>query len=68
MTKFGFTEIVADYIDSNDVLHLDAYGESDEGVTVAYVFNGCVYYTNPEYQYDSLVRRAIDGLQLTNND
>lgn len=60
-----FTEVVANYTDNNDVLHIDGYvGDSNEGTTVAYIFNGCVYYANPDYQFDSLVRSTLEGLQL----
>lgn len=64
MNDSQFQEIEYTYVDENDVLHLDGYKMNvDEGQTVAYVFNKTVYYTNPEFRYDSLVKNTIEELK-----
>lgn len=57
--------IETDYTDDNGVLHLDGYtsNEDDSGCVVAYVFNKGVYYTNPEFRYDSLVIDTVNQLK-----
>lgn len=65
MKTTQFTEIETTYVDENGVLHLDGYKlNQDEGQVVGYVFNKEVYYTNPEFRYDSLVEETVKELKL----
>lgn len=60
-----FSEISTDYTDDNNVLHIDGYTlNEDEGCTIAYVFNKVVYYTNPEYRYNSFVKEVLKSLRI----
>lgn len=61
--KTEWIEAVADYEDNNGVLHIDVYkdGEKD-GRTAAYVFNGQVYYTDPEFRYVPVVADLVRHL------
>jgi len=57
-----FTEIRTDYIDDNGVVHIDGYQSEDdneEGIGVGYIINGEVYWRDPEYQFDPLVKEAV---------
>lgn len=65
--KTQFEQINTDYTDDNNVLHIDGYKHnSEEGCVVGYVFNREVYFTNPDFKYDSLVTSAVDALKLEN--
>lgn len=64
MKPTQFTEISTEYTDENGVLHIDGYTLDEEsGHTLAYVFNKEVYYTNPEYRYDSFVGEVLKALR-----
>lgn len=59
-----FEEINTDYTDENEVLHLDGFKPGkEEGEVVAYVFNKQVYYTDPDFRYDSLVKSTVEMLK-----
>lgn len=59
-----FEEIETSYVDDNGVRHLDGYKvNQEEGQVIAYIFNGEVYYTNPEFRYDSLVKQTVKDLK-----
>lgn len=61
--KGVWVEATADYMDNNGVLHIDVYkDEEGEGRTAAYVFNGQVYYTDPEFRYVPVVADLVRHL------
>lgn len=60
--KSRFCEIISDYIDDNGVQHFDAYltdDVSEQGKTVAWLFNGKPYYANAEDQFDPMLKETI---------
>lgn len=66
MNKFNFNEIDTSFTDEKGVTHLDGYTPSSEtGTVVGYFINGRVYYTNPEYRYESIVQEV--ALELENS-
>lgn len=65
-----FVEINTDYVDDNGVQHIDGYtsnSDDAEGCVVAYFVKGEAYYTNPDYQFDELVKATIAGLKAEYN-
>ena len=65
--KTEFEEISTEYTDENGVIFIDGYKlNQDEGCVIGYVFNREVYYTNPDFKYDSLVISAIEDLRAEN--
>lgn len=61
--KGVWVEATADYMDNNGVLHIDVYKDGEEdGRTAAYVFNGQVYYTDPEFRYVPCVADIVKHL------
>jgi hypothetical protein len=59
-----FDEISTDYTDENGVTFLDGYKPNqDEGKVLGYFINGEVYWTNPDYQFDSLVIETVKELK-----
>lgn len=61
--KGVWVEATADYMDNNGVLHIDVYsGDSEDSRTAAYVFNGQVYYTDPEFRYVRVVEDLVKHL------
>ena len=58
-----FVEVKTDYVDENGVIHIDGYNSFDEdaeGVGVGYIIHGEVYWRNPEYQFDPLVKAMVE--------
>lgn len=61
-----FSEIKTDYVDDNGVTHLDGYKTEDpneQGMVIAYVINGEPYWTNPDFQFDPLVKSTLAELK-----
>lgn len=57
-----FVEVKTDYIDDKGVIHIDGYkdfDENSEGVGIGYIIHGQVYWRDPEYQYDPLVKAIV---------
>lgn len=57
-----FVEVRTTHRDSNGVIHIDGYkdfDENSEGVGIGYIFNGEVYWRNPEYQFHPLVKQVV---------
>jgi len=64
-----FDEIITDYTDENGVTFLDGYKPNqDEGQVVGYFINGEVYYTNPDFQFDDLVKETVKELKSEYNE
>jgi len=64
MSKFN--EVRIDYTDDNGVTHIDGWktgDENEDGVTIGYFINGEVYWTNPDYQFDEMIKEAVSKLK-----
>ena len=62
----NFSEVKIDHIDDNGVAHIDAYKSEDpnaEGMVLGYIINKEVYWTNPDYQFDTLVKSVVKDFQ-----
>ncbi len=60
--KSIFAEIRSDYTDENGVTHLDGYKTEDEdegGVTICFIVKGEVYWRDPDYQFDPMVKEVV---------
>ncbi len=63
--KSQFKEISTDYVDDNEVTHIDGYktdDENDEGTVIGYFIKGEVYWRDPEYQFDHYVMDVVKEL------
>ena len=61
-----FTEIKTDHIDDKGVVHIDGYksfDEDEEGVVIGFFIHGEVYWRDPEYQFDPLVKAIVKELK-----
>lgn len=57
-----FVEVKTDYIDDKGVIHIDGYKDFDEdseGTGIGYIIHGEVYWRDPEYQFDPLVKAIV---------
>ena len=57
-----FLEIRTDYMDDKGVIHIDGYkslDDDEEGVGIGYFIHGEVYWRDPEYQFDPLVKAIV---------
>ena len=60
-----FNEVKTNYVDDNGVTHIDGWkteDDNEDGVTIGYFLNGEVYWTNPDYQFDEMVKEAVNEL------
>ena len=60
-----FAEIRTDYVDDNGVIHLDGYktdDDNEEGTGIGYFVKGEVYWRDPEFQFDPLVKEVVEEL------
>jgi hypothetical protein len=61
-----FLEIRTDYMDDKGVIHIDGYktlDDNEEGVGIGYFIHGKVYWRNPEYQFDPLVKDIVEDMK-----
>lgn len=61
-----FSEIKTDYVDDNDVIHLDGYrtdNDDEEGVIIGYFIKGEIYWTDSEFQFDPYVKEVVEELK-----
>lgn len=61
-----FLEIRTDYMDDKGVIHIDGYktlDDNEEGVGIGYFIHGEVYWRDPEYQFDPLVKVIVKELK-----
>lgn len=61
-----FLEIRTDYMDDKGVIHIDGYktlDDNEEGVGIGYFIHGEVYWRDPEYQFDPLVKAIVKELK-----
>jgi len=57
-----FKEIRADHIDDKGVVHIDGWRSADEnseGEVIAYIIKAEVYWRDPEFQFDPMVKEAV---------
>lgn len=58
-----FSEIRSDYADDKGVVHIDGYktdDDNEEGIGIAYITRGEVYWRDPELQFDPYVKEVVD--------
>jgi len=61
-----FLEIRTDYMDDKGVIHIDGYktlDDNEEGTGIGYFIHGEVYWRDPEYQFDPLVKAIVKELK-----
>lgn len=61
-----FKELRTDHVDDNGVTSIDGWmtGKDDEeGTVLGYFITGEVYWTDPDYQFDPLVKEVIKELK-----
>lgn len=66
------TEVITDYVDDENLLHIDCYFDSDansQGTTVAVVDldSGKVIFFDNSYRFDEKVKEAIAEVKKENN-
>lgn len=58
-----FVEVKTDHIDDKGVIHIDGYrafDENSEGVGIGYIIHGEIYWRDPEYQFNPLVKVIVE--------
>ncbi len=62
-----FSEVKTDHVDDNGVTHINGWKtvglQYPEVNVIGYFISGEVYWTNPDYQFDPMVKEAVEELQ-----
>ena len=61
-----FSEVRTDHVDDNGVTTIDGWktdDDNEEGTVIGYFITGEVYWTNPDYQFDPMVKEVVEELK-----